>query len=96
MSRSGISTETIRFVFARAQNRCEYCQSPQDHCPDPFSIEHIYPQALGGSHQNENLALSYQGCNEFKGVRVTGFDAVSEREVGLFHPRQDFWQSHFE
>ncbi len=58
MPRSGIAAETIRLVFTRARDRCEYCQSPQDHCPDPFSIEHIHPQALGGTHQADNLALS--------------------------------------
>ena len=95
MARSGVPAETVRLVFARAHDRCEYCQSPQDHCPDSFSIEHIHPQALGGGHDEENLALSCQGCNGFKGVRTTAFDAVNENEVGLFHPRRDLWQQHF-
>ncbi len=95
MSRSGIPAEIVRLVFARAQNRCEYCQSPGDHCPDPFSIEHIYPQALGGTHGEDNLALSCQGCNGFKGAKTTAFDAVSESETNLFHPRRDDWQRHF-
>lgn len=96
MSRSGIAVETIRLVFARASNRCEYCQSPEDHCPDPFSIEHVHPQALGGTHDAANLALSCQGCNGFKGARVLAFDAVSEQDVTLFHPRRDVWTEHFE
>lgn len=96
MSRLGITAPTIRLVFARAEDRCEYCQSPQDHSPDPFSIEHIHPQALGGSHEADNLALSCQGCNGFKGARVMAFDAVSEQEVRLFHPRRDAWPQHFE
>ena len=95
MSRSGILAETVRLVFARAQNRCEYCQTPEDSCPDSFSIEHIYPQALGGTHDEDNLALSCQGCNGFKGAKTTAFDAVSESEVNLFHPRRDDWQQHF-
>ncbi len=95
MSRSGIPAATVRQVFARAQNRCEYCQSPQDHCPDSFSIEHIHPQALGGTHHADNLALSCQGCNGFKGTKTTAFDAVGEREVNLFHPRRDAWNDHF-
>ena len=95
MSRPGIPLEIVRLVFARAQNRCEYCQSPQDFCPDPFSIEHIYPQALGGTHHEDNLALSCQGCNGFKGTKTTAFDAVSEGEVNLSHPRRDDWQQHF-
>lgn len=96
MSRPGIAVEIVRLVFARALNRCEYCQSPEDHCPDPFSIEHIHPQALGGTHDEENLALSCQGCNGFKGARITAFDAVSEHDVTLFHPRRDIWREHFE
>ncbi len=95
MSRYGIAAEIIRLVFARAQHRCEHCQSPEDYCPDPFSIEHIHPQALGGTHDADNLALSCQGCNGFKGARIVAFDAVSEREVALFHPGRDVWIEHF-
>lgn len=95
MARPGIAAAATRLVFARANDRCEYCLSPQDHCPDPFCIEHVQPRALGGSNRASNLALACQGCNGFKGVRVTAFDAVSEQDVPLFHPRRDVWPEHF-
>ena len=95
MARRGISVETERLVRERADERCEYCRSPEDFSPDTFSIEHIHPRALGGSSEADNLAFSCQGCNGVKGVRTEAFDEVTATWVPLFHPRTDTWNAHF-
>jgi 5-methylcytosine-specific restriction endonuclease McrA len=55
------SARTRRRVTERADGRCEYCLCPLDFVPDPFAVEHIIPQARGGTHHLANLALSCQG-----------------------------------
>ncbi len=74
---------------------CEYCLSPADYCPDPYSIEHIEPRSAGGSDDPDNLAFSCQGCNSRKFVATHAPDPVTGELVRLFHPRQDAWQDHF-
>lgn len=60
-----------------------------------FSVEHIIPRYSGGKTILENLALSCQGCNNHKHVKVLGVDPVTEQAVPLFNPRQQLWKEHF-
>jgi hypothetical protein len=41
-----VSTHVRQLVTARAQGRCEYCQSPEAYATERFSIEHIQPRIL--------------------------------------------------
>src|SRR5205807_7083211 len=84
-----------RLVAARSHARCEYCQTPEDHCVDPFCIEHITPRAAGGSSDPENLAWSCQGCNSFKYAATEAPDRMSGELASLYDPRQDRWEEHF-
>jgi hypothetical protein len=84
-----------RTIEQRAGGRCEYCRSPVDHSPDPFSVEHIHPRALRGSNSLDNLAFSCQGCNLAKSVKIEAIDPESGESVSLFHPRQHRWAAHF-
>jgi hypothetical protein len=95
MADTRLSTAEKERLIARANRRCEYCKSPMDFCPDPFSVEHILPKARGGSDDNDNTALSCQGCNNKKHTKTTGLDPISRQRVPLFHPRQDDWNTHF-
>ncbi len=95
MARRGIPVAIERLVRERASERCEYCRCPEDFSPDTFSIEHIFPRALSGSDEEDNLAFSCQGCNGVKGVRIEAFDEVTAVFVRLFHPRNDNWNEHF-
>jgi hypothetical protein len=89
-------TEALRqLVTARAQGRCEYCQSPEAYATERFSIEHIQPRTLQGSTMPANLALACQGCNGYKSVQTTGVDPETGETVVLFHPRQHVWGEHF-
>ncbi len=82
-------------VIERANGRCEYCKSPADFSPQPFSIEHIHPVCAGGQSNLANLAYSCQGCNNHKYVKTEGFDSLHDVKTPLFHPRQDDWFTHF-
>ncbi len=95
MSQTYVPIALIRTVTERAQGQCEYCRCLTGFHSDPFAVEHIIPEVRGGATETANLALSCLGCNSFKGVFVTGRDPASEREVPLFHPRQQRWAAHF-
>jgi hypothetical protein len=82
-------------VAQRAQGSCEYCQVPEDFCPDTFEMEHITPLAHGGNNELNNIAFSCSGCNQAKGVQMEAVDPVTQLTVRLFNPRRDDWQVHF-
>ena len=82
-------------VIERANGLCEYCKSPADYSPQPFSIEHIFPISAGGGSDLDNLAYACQGCNNHKYTKTKGIDSLGNVEVALFHPRHDEWTTHF-
>jgi HNH endonuclease len=82
-------------VAERAEYRCEYCHAPEVVFNFPFEVEHILPQAHGGTDALDNLALACHACNLFKSDFETGQDEESRAEVALFHPRRDVWEQHF-
>ncbi|MEQ8386764.1 MAG: HNH endonuclease signature motif containing protein [Coleofasciculus sp. A1-SPW-01] len=83
-------------VADRAFHRCEYCHAPELVFNFPFEVEHIIPLYRGGANAEFNLALACRSCNLRKGTRISGLDPESNREVSLFHPRQDLWDDHFQ
>jgi cytochrome c1 len=84
-----------RVVRRRARERCEYCGSPEEYSVDPFSIEHIIPQARGASDEADYLALAYQRCNNGKATAVTALDLRDGVRAPLFNPRSDVWEEHY-
>lgn len=82
-------------VADRANFRCEYCRAPEIVFNFPFEVEHIVPQARGGSEDAENFALSCRACNVFKSDFETGHDTQTQADMVLFHPRRDIWERHF-
>jgi 5-methylcytosine-specific restriction endonuclease McrA len=86
-----VSQSVRRLVADRAGKSCEYCKSQENYAPQPFSVEHIYPQSLGGKSLLDNLALSCQGCNNAKYTKTEARDPVTGQLVPLFHPRHDRW-----
>jgi len=95
MSGTYVPAALERLVAERARNQCEYCRCLSGFHSDPFAVEHIVPEARGGTTEESNLALSCLGCNSFKGAVQTGIDPVTDREAPLFHPRQQPWADHF-
>lgn len=54
-----------RAVFARDGHVCVECGATDD-----LTLDHIWPQALGGEHTVENLRVLCRSCNSSKGARV--------------------------
>jgi len=68
---------------------CEYCKCPAAYSPQPYAIEHIFPKIKGGTDEPDNLALSCQGCNNFKGNKTEGIDFITGEKAGIFNPRKN-------
>lgn len=90
-----ISSSIRKEVEKRARYLCEYCLSRLDHSPDPFSVEHILPKAKGGNDELKNLALSCQGCNNSKYLKIEVIDPLTLKKVPIYNPRKDIWEDHF-
>lgn len=73
-------------VRSRAMNCCEYCLSQERFSADTFSIEHIVPISKGGISDEQNLALSCQGCNNFKYISTQAIDPATGENAPLFNP----------
>jgi len=82
-------------IAACAGFACEYCRSQEAFATHPFSVEHIVPRTRGGPTSPDNLALSCQGCNNFKYTRIEAIDPLTRKPAPLFHPRLQRWQDHF-
>ena len=95
MSPGRISNELRAHIQEQAGNRCGYCHSPQKYVLGLLEIDHIIPQARGGTDDEVNLWLACRMCNGFKGTQVSGRDPASGRRVNLFNPRRQTWARHF-
>ncbi|NJM07065.1 HNH endonuclease [Candidatus Gracilibacteria bacterium] len=90
-----VSEKIRKAVIQRALGCCEYCRSQVNFAVQSFSVEHIRPRDKGGLSMLENLALSCQGCNNYKYNKTDGIDPITGLPAPLFHPRQQMWGEHF-
>ena len=88
-TRRKIPIRLRRQVIARAQGRCEYCQSPEDFSLDTFTVDHIQPVANSGSDDLENLAFACHNCNNRKQDDQSVLDTQTGEQVPFYHPRND-------
>ncbi len=95
MSPGSIPKKLRARIQTQADNRCGYCQSPQKYVLGVLEIDHIVPQAQGGTDDEENLWLACRMCNGFKGTQTHKRDPVTGRRVKLFNPRKQHWSRHF-
>ena len=65
LTRQALPVTVARAVAARCGHRCAYCGD----LAGPFEIDHIYPVALGGTDDLENLTLACVPCNRSKGAK---------------------------
>jgi 5-methylcytosine-specific restriction endonuclease McrA len=84
-------------VRKRALYRCEYCHIPEEATPFVgFHSEHIIAKQHLIDDSLDNLALSCDRCNAYKGTNLSSIDPDSLEIVSLFNPRKDHWEDHFE
>jgi hypothetical protein len=83
-------------VAESSRFRCGYCLTSQRIVGPLLEIDHIIPEARGGTADEENLTLACPMCNSHKADRVEAWDAMSMAMTPLFNPRRDTWHEHFE
>jgi hypothetical protein len=92
---SVITDEMRARIRAQADDRCGYCHSPQKYVLGLLEVDHVIPQARGGTDDEENLWLACRMCNGYKGIQTHGYDPMTGRQARLFNPRQQRWTEHF-
>lgn len=66
-SGSNVPTPLRQTVYARDGNRCVRCGATDD-----LTIDHIFPQSIGGTHALENLRTLCRPCNSGRPVAGQG------------------------
>ncbi len=92
---TNFSASTRQRVEQRANNRCEYCLSPQDLVMGRLQIDHVRPIVKGGADEEDNLCLACELCNQHKWTKTDGVDTLTGQVEPLFNPRQQKWAEHF-
>ena len=92
---SRVSAALREQVRRRARNLCEYCRSDANLTGHDFTIDHITPEASGGTNEPDNLCLCCFWCNNFKKSSTHFPDPLTKASVRLFNPRLDAWHEHF-
>jgi hypothetical protein len=95
MSKTYIPLALRQKVAETARHRCGYCRTPAALIGMPLDIEHIMPEAQGGSSDEDNLWLACPNCNQKKWMKTSAIDPQTGDVVILFNPRQQVWQDHF-
>jgi|GEM_PF-6355255 len=84
-------------IAHRTDCRCHLCHEPVDlstygqvslHGADTASVDHLDPQAFGGTDDPERLRIAHQGCNSHRGTRD-----YQETRIGLTGGSSEPWSS---
>lgn len=62
----------LRERLLEADNRhCAYWHTTEANTGQPMTVDHVTPEAQGGTTIFENLCFACRRCNEYKGARTT-------------------------
>ena len=83
-NRTGIPRATRLYIFDRDRNTCDMCG--ESVTEKTRTVDHITPQALGGSNQVSNLRTAHRSCNSQKSdhlptpvdIRPRAYDKAGE------------------
>lgn len=95
MSQPSVSHALRAAVAEHYKHRCCYCLTSEHIVGAELTIDHIVPQALGGTSDEENLCLACWRCNLLKRDRIVAIDPQTGNAVRLFNPRLQNWFEHF-
>lgn len=95
MKAKRVSRAVRRRVAEAAGYRCGYCLTSQEIVGPLLEIDHLIPEALGGTSDEANLWLACPHCNGAKAARTDAIDPVTGQTVSLFNPRHNKWSEHF-
>jgi hypothetical protein len=91
-----ISANLRQRVSEAAHFRCGYCLTSQLVIGPLLEIDHIIPEAHGGTSEETNLWLACPLCNSHKSDKTKATDPDTGEVVPLFNPRTQQWHEHFE
>lgn len=60
-----------------------------------LTVDHVIPEALGGTTTVDNLCLACWDCNLAKQNRIAAADPESGEVIPFFHPNKQEWNDHF-
>ncbi len=90
-----LSAELRQHLEETDNRHCAYCYTAEVNTGQPMTVDHIVPQAQGGTTVFNNLCFACRRCNEYKGSASTAPDPLIGETVPLFNPRQDSWVDNF-
>jgi hypothetical protein len=96
MSKTHIAADLRSEVAIRAQQRCEYCQLPEEYSFISYEVDHVIAEQHGGETELKNLAYACMICNRKKGPNLTSIDPQTNEITILFNPRKQQWSDHFQ
>ncbi len=96
MSPQRISVELRLRIAEASWFRCGYCLTALRVVGPLLEIDHIFPEARGGTDDEDNLILACPMCNSHKADKCEAIDPESGQVVPLFNPRREIWNEHFE
>ncbi|MGH7281611.1 MAG: HNH endonuclease [Polyangiaceae bacterium] len=85
----------LEVIAAETRGRCHLCLEPADlsaygptgsYGQDTVTIDHLKPQAFGGSDRSVNLRIAHGDCNSVRGIRrhkEVRFELTGNREAPL-------------
>jgi 5-methylcytosine-specific restriction endonuclease McrA len=82
-------------LLAADNHWCAYCHTTEANTGQPMTVDHIIPEAQGGSTTFGNLCFACRRCNEYKGSATTAQDPLTGETVSLYNPRAQSWSEHF-
>jgi len=87
VSKARIPARLRELIRAQSQYRCGYCRSAETVTGVSLEIEHLIPEAAGGSSDEKNLWLACVTCNKIKSDQTHARDPITDRRLRLFNPR---------
>jgi HNH endonuclease len=85
-----VSAAARRLVRQRAAYACEYCGVAEHDTGGELTVDHHFPQSLGGTDEVENLIYACQRCNLYK----SDFWPATPEEPALWNPRTEPREQH--
>jgi hypothetical protein len=95
MTRMASPVALYRLIAERDYHRCAYCLTTEENCGLQMHVDHIIPDAAGGTSAADNLCLACFSCDVHKSAQQSGADPVAGETVPLFHPLRQRWTEHF-
>ena len=78
-------------VRHRASFACEFCEVTETDTGGTLTIDHVHPQAKGGTDDFDNLLYCCSRCNQYK----LDYWPAQPEDVPLWNPRSSPRTAHF-